>query len=507
MKITLISTFDDISSNGLRVISAYLKKHGHNVDLIFLNVTNDELFQPLGQNMKDDLIGLCESSDLVGISLMTNQFFIAKELTEFLKSKISLPVIWGGIHPTVKPEECLEYADMVCIGEGEEAMLELAETYGVRDISRIKNIWTKKEGNIIKNNPRHLEENLDNYPFQDYAFDSHYILREGRIVKMTKQILRETMQACAGPEANIAYSLITTRNCPHNCTYCCNNALRRTYMNKGKFVRKRSSESIMKELEFIKVELGFIGEVHLADDTFFIRSKEEIEEFCSSYKARINLPFKCCLSPQTADREKLRLLVDAGLIFLNIGVQSYNDKTLFDIYKRPTPKTMIMESINTVNEFRERVKVAYHVIVDNPYETKESRKETVRFIGSLPAGSQVYLYPLVFYPGTELYERAKGDGFIRNEYEDIYRKFWTIEDIRNCDYLTFVLYVYVLMMDIANKFSELSVLRSKGILEMITSDVTIMLLGGKYTMKILLLGLKMSKRLNNVIVKRFIRLT
>jgi radical SAM superfamily enzyme YgiQ (UPF0313 family) len=143
LKVTLISPYQDITANGLRIISSYLKRERHDVDLIFLNITNDRLSDYFTFNKEafNDLVYLCKSSDLIGFSLMSSHFVKVKELTIKIKEKLDIPIIWGGIHPSVKPEECLKYADMVCIGEGEETMLELANKLKTANINNIKNIW------------------------------------------------------------------------------------------------------------------------------------------------------------------------------------------------------------------------------------------------------------------------------------------------------------------------------------------------------------------------------
>ena len=73
----------------------------------------------------NDLIKLTKNSDLVGISLMSNFWDNAIQITRKVKQNHNIPVVWGGTHPTVRPDECLDHADMVCIGESEEAMIEL----------------------------------------------------------------------------------------------------------------------------------------------------------------------------------------------------------------------------------------------------------------------------------------------------------------------------------------------------------------------------------------------
>jgi len=440
IKVTLISPCNSIVANGLRIISALLKKSGHQVDLIFLN--DPSSFSSLyTKEVLDDLYSLAKDSDLIGISLMTNYFVKVSDLTLRLKERLGVPIIWGGIHPTVKPEECLSYADMICIGEGEEAMLELADKLKSGDLTQIKNIWLNKNM-IIRNEVRFLEENIDKYPFPDYDMNTHYIVKDNRVVKMTEFLLEWAMQKNNElGEENCEYYLITTRNCPHNCSYCCNSAIRKIYDGRGGFVRKRSIQSILKELELIKARFNFVKQILITDDTFFIRNKREIEEFCNFYKEKINLPITCYMSPLEMDEDKMKLMVDSGLFRVSVGIQSYNDQTLINLYKRPITKSAIMKSISLIDKYRTKIpRPVYHIIIDNPYETNESKKESIRFVTSLPPGARVFLFPLILFPGTDLYKRAKKDGIIKDEENDVYLKTWKPNDIRKMDYLTCLLY-------------------------------------------------------------------
>lgn len=445
VKITLISVSEYNVENGLRVISSYLKKHGHEVELIFLgsSATYTPVFKFFDKAVVDALVCHCGDSDLIGFSLMTDYFLKVKDLTLKVKEACDKPIIWGGIHPTVRPEECMQYADMVCIGEGEDAMLELADNLKSGNITNIKNIWFKKLEGIIKNDVRPLEENIDKYPFQDYDINTHYLLRGDRIENMSEQLLEDTMpKSMELGKQQVEYYVNTTRGCPHNCTYCCNSALRKIYYNKGKYLRKRSPENVISEIESVKSKFGFIKQVLITDDTFFVRSEEEIREFCRSYKERIGLPVRCYLSPQTMNESKFKLMVDAGLHRVSMGIQSYNIQTLEGIYKRPTSKEMISESVRIINKYKSASsKPQYHIIVDNPYETRESKKDNIDFVLSLPQGSRIGLFPLTLFPGTELYERAKKDGLIDNEINEIYLKGWTIDYVKNLDYLTYLLYL------------------------------------------------------------------
>ena len=113
-----------IHDYGLRTISACLKQAGHDVDLIFLL---KEFHKKYSETAMNNLVKLTKGSDLAGISLMTNFFDNAIQVTQKLRNNYDFPILWGGIHPTIRPEESLNHADMVCIGESEETIVELAD--------------------------------------------------------------------------------------------------------------------------------------------------------------------------------------------------------------------------------------------------------------------------------------------------------------------------------------------------------------------------------------------
>ena len=103
MKVTFISPYPDITAFGIRTMSAYLKRHGHKTQMIFMpDPLGDNLLygvQRYKHNILDELITLCGSSDLIGITLMTNFFDNAVQITEKLKRELDIPVIWGECIP------------------------------------------------------------------------------------------------------------------------------------------------------------------------------------------------------------------------------------------------------------------------------------------------------------------------------------------------------------------------------------------------------------------------
>ena len=114
MKVSLISPYPDITCFGLRTMSAHLKDHGHQTQLIFLpDPQGDDLVmgkRHFNESVLAQTAALCADSDLIGLTLMTNHFEAAVEISAYLKSKSDRPIVWGGVHPTVRPEECLQHA-------------------------------------------------------------------------------------------------------------------------------------------------------------------------------------------------------------------------------------------------------------------------------------------------------------------------------------------------------------------------------------------------------------
>lgn len=427
MKIALISPYNDITSLGVRSISACLKKAGHRTRLIFLASSS-----PAGQTKYDSrvleqLIELCNHSDLIGISLMTNFFESMAHLTSELKSNLDIPVIWGGIHPSSCPEECLRYADMVCIGDGEGAIVEIANRMAEdREIFSTNNIWFQSDNGIIKNPLRPLCQDLDSLPFPDYDLTDDFVLDENEcaIIKMDKDVYKYMLENGHAPQAKngqFYYQTLTSRGCPHNCSYCWNSTFITLYKGE-KYLRWRSPEKIIAELASIKERFEFINLVIFSDDTLFIKPVEEIKRLSRYYKEKIGIPFNCLGSPLTITEEKMEYLVDAGLVLIEMGIESGSLRTR-KLYNRRVSNERIIEAARIIDKFRSRMEPPfYDFLVDNPFETPQDQLDSLRLITQLPAYSQLHLFSLVMFPGTDIYIKAKEEDLIKDDSSQIYRK-------------------------------------------------------------------------------------
>lgn len=442
MNVVLITpTPPDINAFGVRTLSSVLKKEGVNTKIIFLpggieHLRFDSSYiyryadKTLGQ-----IAGLCSNADLIGFSFFSQYFDRAAQVTEHLKKQFKTPVIWGGIHPTYRPEECLDLCDMVCIGEGEYALSDLAKkiTAG-RDYTDVRSCWFKKNGNIIKNEPAAIVQNLDELPFVDYDLDNHYVFnwRTDDIDRLDVEGMKEYFPKLYyfKDTYRIAYRTMTSRGCPHKCSYCASSATMR--------LRRRSVDNVLDELEQMLKRFTYIEIIHFFDDTFFAAPDSYFEEFSEKYKKRINLPFHAQCSPTTLNRRKLELLLDAGLCYTEMGIQTGSER-IKQMYRRVVPNETMVEAARLIDSYRSRLLAPdYHVILDNPWERSEDVLATLRLLLDLPGKFKLQISSLIFFPGTELNRKAQEEGLLKDELNEVCRKPFTFPKGTYLNYLIYL---------------------------------------------------------------------
>ncbi|HLC63395.1 MAG TPA: radical SAM protein [Candidatus Nanoarchaeia archaeon] len=449
MEVTLISPYGNLDNIGIRGISSYLKSKGFSVNLVFLPYETDE-----GQAMRYDLeysnqvlqqlAELCKNSNLIGITVMANYAERCKKMTKILKEKTSALVVWGGIHPTFCPKECASIADVVCVGEGEDTFLELCNLINEKkSFDNVKGIAFMKNNQYNENEVRELTYDLDVYPDADYLdMSRHYVLKNNKIVKLTKEIYKNMMWVEGGRRKFMTF---TTRGCPHRCTFCCNSTLVKIFKGKGNFIRKRSIERVIKEMENIKEHFPFVEYIGIGDEVFFVRSDDEIREFSEKYKSRINLPLQCEFSPMTVTDSKFKAMIDCGLVAVQMGVQSGSDELNFKMYERYQTQDTVLKAAKIIDRYKDHLDFyCYHFIIGNPLESNKSKIETIKFMFKLPDGFLASFFPLVFYPGAKLTEEARKKGLIKED-DFHYTDGWNVRRWKHMGYLDYLIKVLVFL--------------------------------------------------------------
>tara|TARA_Y100000310_G_scaffold327153_1_gene393077 strand:+ start:143 stop:1663 length:1521 start_codon:yes stop_codon:yes gene_type:complete len=409
--ITFISIYSDIQCYNIRRLSAFLKNKGFATKIIFMP---RPFLKSYSKEAIKQLVDLSRDSRLICVSVMSNYWNNAVQVTEAIKKELDIPIIWGGVHPTVRPEECLDVVDMICIGEGDDTLSMLIDKIknNKDDYSGIPNLYYNKAGKIIKNKLQ-IFDRTDEIPIPDLELGNHHILFGNKIRQMDIKLFR-----CFYGED---YVIQCTFGCPYGCAYCCNNAYNKLF---GFNFRKRKMEDVINELKYIKNKFPFINRVRIDDDNFFCYSIPELEFFRDNYKEHIKLPLYIRGGhPLTIKKDVLKICVDAGMYRIGMGIQTGSENTQ-RIFKRQIPNEAIIEACKVITSFK-GLSPTYDIILDTPWETEQDVIDTLRLILKLPHPYQLALFSMTFFCGTELFEKALADGIIKDIKKDVYRKNYT----------------------------------------------------------------------------------
>ena len=403
MKITLISTSTFPSDQGIRTISAVLKKASHKVNLVFMTLSEDYSRNYTTKELLQ-LLKIAKDSRIIGVSSFASTAKRAAKILHFLKNKTNALLVYGGVHATISPDEAIKHSDVVCIGEGEGAVLELVNALENNSpMDNIKNLWVKESIGIIKNPVRNLIDNLDELPFPDFDIHTHYVLENRKIRKFKERDLAGQI------------FFLTGRGCPYGCDYCSNRFFNDLYQGKRKkILRWHSPEYIIKGILYMKNKFPNLGYFDIRDDTFSLRPLEDIKKFCKLFKEKVGMRFKCLADPHTISDEKIRLLVDAGCTDIIVGIQG-SERTNLEIYHRNQKNEDVLKAAKILNKYKEKLAVMYDVITCNPYEKPEDIINLIRLLQTIPKPYYLSVNNLVFFTGSKIYQRAKKEKIIKTE--------------------------------------------------------------------------------------------
>ncbi|MFH1791325.1 MAG: radical SAM protein [Candidatus Omnitrophota bacterium] len=399
MNIALISLYD-MENYASRVLAAFLRRRGHRVvEVYFKHWTNNFMEWPKERELAAlEKILKKYSVGLVGVSVRASAYHkVAEHITKRVRSATDAPVVWGGIHATLVPEKCIEAADIVCIGEGEYAMAELAEALSKGgDISPIKNLWVRTKKGVEKNDVRPLIQDLDTLPFRDFTSgDKFYI--NGRTVAQGDPLVGETM--CR---------IMISRGCVYDCSFCYNSALKKIYSGKGRYYRYRSPGSVILEINEIRGIFKKLKRI-MFDDEVFVFDRDWTEEFLERYKREAGLPFECFFGPKDVNDGYIGRLKSAGLDTVYMGVQN-TERINRDLYRRPISDAEVTDAVNVLRKLG--INARYQLVLDDPVSTSEDKQKLLDLVMSFPRPFELYLFSMTVFPATELAERLVRDKVI-----------------------------------------------------------------------------------------------
>jgi radical SAM superfamily enzyme YgiQ (UPF0313 family) len=365
-----------VASIGPGFLGAWLREHGHEVTFVraALDLADDEVAR---------LVAAHEPG-LLGVSLTTRQWLRGRRLVAAVRERLDVPVIAGGLHPTFSPEEVLatQGFDYVCLGEGEEALLDLVEALesgGPAD--GIANVWRAGGARPALRPPF---EPLDRMPF----------------------VARDLLDEPAG-----TVHMTTQRGCPFPCTYCAARIYRDLYEDVGTYGRRRSHENVLRELHELR-DTGRLGYVIFLDDTFTIKHRW-VKEFCRLYGAELGAPFSLHARVETVNEALLHTLAEAGCRQITYGVESGSERVRREIMRRPVTNDRFRDVFRWTREAG--ILLTANFMLGLPGETRAELHETLELAEELGVHDFGYFvfYP---YPGTHLFTVCREGGLLPDDY-------------------------------------------------------------------------------------------
>lgn len=406
-RITLISLYNSIAP-GTRVISALLKREGYSVDFVFLhgNLSTADHPDPFTPRERDLLVGLCRDldPDLVGISASSSFLHpLMVRVTGAAREAVDAPIILGGVHITIAPERCVDLADYLCVGEGENTMLGLSEGLRTGNLAGLKDVpglAYRVDGEMRWNPQRCPVEDLDSLPYQDIDSDGKYLLESNQITEMDP-ILEQS-----------SYPTYASRGCPFNCSYCSRNLINEA-SGLTRAIRLRSPEHVIGELEAAQEQAVNMRSVRFWDDTFPTR-RSWLEDFLPRYRERIGLPFGVWFHPKSVREETVCMMKEAGLVSVDMGIESGSERIRREIFNRPERQEDVIRASRILASC-EIERMSFDLILEHEYERLEDKKETLELLLALERPFELNMHALSYLPKTGLTQRALEDGYVTEE--------------------------------------------------------------------------------------------
>jgi radical SAM superfamily enzyme YgiQ (UPF0313 family) len=377
---------------GIAYIASVCRKAGHEVEIY-----NQDVYHWPESHLIDHLNN--NQYDVVGIGVIGGYYQYRKllKISEAINRSKKRPFyIIGGHGPSPEPGHFLKKtkADAVVIGEGEETIIELLEVIEKKgDLSSVCGVAFMKDEKCIQTPRRPLIQNIDNIPFPAwnmFPMDHYTLLREAKIGNSDRCML-----------------VLSGRGCTFKCNFCYR-------MDEGH--RARKSDSIIEEIQILKknYHVSYID----FQDELLMSSIQRTVELCESFiRARLNIKWFCNGRLNFAKLEVLKLMKEAGCVFINYGIESLDEKALRVMNKALTVK--IIES-GIENTLAVGISPGFNIIFGNIGENEESLKLGVDFLLKYDDHAQLRtIRPVTPYPGSPLYYYAIENGLLK-DCEDFY---------------------------------------------------------------------------------------
>lgn len=284
--------------------------------------------------------------------------------------------------------KCSSYVDYIARHEYDYTLPEIAEAIeGKKVLSDVMGISYCENGVLKETSNREYIKDLDDLPFVSEVYKKYLNYKDYFYAHVNYPTI----------------SIFSSRGCPSKCFYCMY-----SQVMFGKGYRKRSAKNLLDEVIYITKNFQDVTEILIDDDNFAV-DQENVKEFCRlmiENKIKLKWVVQCRV---TLQYDTMVLMRKAGCRLVVVGYESGSQKVLDGMHKGIT-----LDMSRKFNAAAKKAGMRVHgcFMVGNPGETKETMRETLDFAKSLTMDT-VQFFPLMVYPGTEAYEWAKTNDYIR----------------------------------------------------------------------------------------------
>ena len=386
----------------------------------FLPAKNPPNKPKLKNTLYDDINSSIEryKPELIAVSCYSNQYALVQRILINIKKFFpQIPNIVGGCHPSFCPDEVISdpFVDMICVGEGEEALVEICDRINNNeDLTTIQNIWLKKENQIIKN-PVREPMDLNQIGLPDWSiFDDIHLYQpfHGNHYRV----------------GMIEYG----RGCPNRCSYCANSSYLNLYSEHlSSYIRHPAPALFIDKLKKLKHQYN-LELIYFQDATFLTMNVENLEKLTTLYENDINLPCILLSTAPSINDHRIKCLKRMNCISVNMGIEQGNPDFRKKHLNRKMSNNQIVNSFNLLKS--NGIATAAYNVIGFPYETREDIFKTIELNRQCLPDS---IYAQIFYPikGCDLYKKCIENNFFCQSNESLHSQICSIGKVsllENC---------------------------------------------------------------------------
>ncbi len=372
----------------LGTLLALLGSRGHEIALLGLArfdipLIKAAMARSLPQLIYADISGVCVD--------------LARRTFEHIRQHESLSIVAGGVYPTVDPAGSLSLPGVqaVAIGEPDASLVTYLERMKDPAIAQVVlGVWLRDERGVALPKMPSLVEDLDSLPHPErdlFGYAAH--------VQRTNEI-----------------EIATGRGCPQRCAYCVNEHFRSRYSDDDEWVRHRSPDDILDEIDQLRARCQPVRLVRFLDHAFALDT-EWLDAFLDRYVFRCALPFRCHLRLNRATEDIIGMLDSAGCHLVDVELISGSDFIRNEIFHMDLSAEQIEAAFARLH--RTNIRTRAIVYLGAPYESEASLADTRTLLRHLKP-TVVDARPYYPFPGTLAAETCSENGWVHARGVDQY---------------------------------------------------------------------------------------